>query len=154
MKHNFPSVTESIAILFTIYISSLAFTVPSYDLVDVTSVDHLAKSHSRVRRSLHGTLPIFLHFKAYGLDFHLNVTLNKNLLPEGSIVEYCNGDTVQRLKGIRNTYSIGKVASDPESLVALDHKSGVVSLKIAIVYHVLAIFRLCSHCTIQYRTGC
>ncbi|XP_065062702.1 A disintegrin and metalloproteinase with thrombospondin motifs 6-like isoform X2 [Rhopilema esculentum] len=99
--------------------------VPDYQVVHPYTVDHNAERSSRARRSLHPSEPMFVHFKAFGLDFHINITMNKDIATENHFFEHHTENGIERLKGRANTLSKGKVVSDDLSNVALDHTSGL-----------------------------
>eukprot|EP00112_Aurelia_sp_Birch-Aquarium-sp1_P018303 Seg435.13 transcript_id=Seg435.13/GoldUCD/mRNA.D3Y31 product="hypothetical protein" protein_id=Seg435.13/GoldUCD/D3Y31 len=102
--------------------------VPAYETVHPFTVDENSKRSVNSRRSLHHTDPMFVHFTAFGFDFHLNLTLNKHLVPEGQVIEHHTNDGIKRYIGAPNTYSIGNVVSDDKSIVALDHSNGLVGI--------------------------
>eukprot|EP00794_Sanderia_malayensis_P011709 gene11709-12930_t len=98
---------------------------PAYEIVHPLFVDHNARHDLRARRSLHDAIPMFLQFRAFDIDFHINVTKNKDIVPENQYIEHHTDQGVQRLKGRPATLSTGTVVSDPNSNVALDHSSGL-----------------------------
>ena len=109
---------------------AVIFSVPEYEIVHPYTVDHNARRSQNARKRLHHTKPMYVHFNAFGLDFHMNITLNKDLVPAEHFIEHHGVNGVKRIKGRPGTYSIGKVVSDTESNVALDHTSGMVSLSL------------------------
>ena len=124
MKRSLEFIHSSIAIRIFI---TVIFSVPEYEIVHPYTVDHNARRSQNARKSLHHTKPMYVHFNAFGLDFHMNITLNKDLVPAEHFIEHHGVNGVKRIKGRAGTYSIGKVVSDTESNVALDHTSGMVS---------------------------
>ena len=68
-----------------------------------------------------------MHFKAFGLDFHLNITRNTAIEPENQFIEHHDKDGLtKRMLGRHATYTTGKVVNDDKSVVALDHVAGMV----------------------------
>ena len=108
------------------FITSVIFIVPKYEIVYPHNVDQNAKRSQNIRRNLHHSEPMYLHFNAFGKDFHLGVTENKDLVPDNQFIEHHSNDGVKRYKGSVGKYSTGKIVSDETSNVALDHTSGLV----------------------------
>ena len=115
--------------------------VPEYEIVHPYTVDEKAKRSTRVRRSLHHTEPMYLQFDAFGKNFHLAVTENKDLVPKNQFIEHHSSDGIKRYKGNPGKFSTGKIVSDESSNVALDHTSGLVSLFVALCLHFLCMKR-------------
>lgn len=99
--------------------------VPEYQIVHPYTVDEKAERSSKVRRSLHHTEPMYLQFDAFGKNFHLAVTENKDLVPKNQLIEHHSYDGIKRYKGNPGKFSTGKIVSDESSNVALDHTSGL-----------------------------
>lgn len=102
------------------------FSVPDYQIVHPYTVDKHAKRGSHVRRSLHHSDPMYIHFNAFGKDFHLKITENKDLVPDNQVIEHYTEDGVQRYRGNPGRYSTGTIVSNDDSNVAFDHTSGLV----------------------------
>ena len=101
--------------------------MPEYQIVHPYTVDDKARRSSNARKTLHHTEPMFLQFDAFGKNFHLSVTENKDLVPDSQFIEHHSRDGVNRYRGNPGKYSTGKIVSDQNSNVALDHTSGLVS---------------------------
>ncbi len=101
-------------------------SVPEYDVVHPLTVDENAKRSPNAQQQLHDEKPVFIHFKAFGMDFHLRVNKNKNLVPVNQVIEHHSEDGITRIEGRQSTFSTGKVTNDVNSRVVLDHTSGLV----------------------------
>ena len=71
---------------------------------------------------------IFYKLSAYGREFHLNLTLNTELVSKDFLVEYRGRKNVDRKhKRIRECHYIGHINSQLDSRVALSNCYGLVS---------------------------
>ena len=101
--------------------------MPDYQITHPRTVDENGRRSPSVRKSLHHSEPMYLQFDAFGKDFHLSVTENKDLVPDNQFIEHHSVDGVKRYRGNPGKFSTGKIVSDENSNVALDHASGLVS---------------------------
>ena len=84
-------------------------------------------SHFRRRRSIGH--PDVLHYKlhAFGSKLQLRLKRNINLMSPNLVIErHHSGGMVTTHPAPRNKYFLGKVSSDPDSLVALRSDRGLV----------------------------
>ena len=108
-------------------LSLFVSAVPDFEIVHPYTVDHKAHRSKNANSNFHGEKPVYVHFKAFGLDFHLNITRNTAVEPENQFIEHHNKDGVtKRMLGRLATYTTGKVVNDEQSVVALDHAAGMV----------------------------
>lgn len=69
----------------------------------------------------------FFHFKAFGQDFHLNVSYNAAVSSVQQIIEHHSSKGVKRMVGKESLHATGHFVNDEQSLVTLDHSAGIVS---------------------------
>lgn len=97
--------------------------VPEYDITEPFETDH------RHRRNLNGDdqKTKFYKLKAFGEELPLELSLNKNLMASDLKVEVMgsNGASVFQ-PAPRNSFYLGKVSSDPDSMVAVSDAGGLV----------------------------
>ncbi len=90
-------------------------------------MDENGKLNADAQRSILDCKPLYLHFYAFDLDFHLNITRNTKHVPANQVIEHHNKDGITRIAGRPLTSSTGKITSDAKSKVVLDHTNGLVS---------------------------
>ena len=105
------------------------FKVPEYEVraPQQTEANGRAMSHFRRRRSIGH--PDVLHYKlhAFGSKLQLRLKRNINLMAPNLVIErHHSGGMVTTHPAPRNKYFLGKVSSDPDSLVALRSDRGLV----------------------------
>ncbi len=91
-------------------------------------MDHNARRSSEARNTLDDDTPMYLHFKAFGKDFHMQLKRNRDVAPESQVIEHHTKKGIQRLRGKPITISTGKIVQDPDSIVSLDHSAGLVRI--------------------------
>ncbi len=109
----------------------IPIAVPEYDVIIPHQLDDTGHPlyDQRQRRSDESRENIFYKVPAFGRELHLNLTLNKNLMPPNLVVETRHADgTVSRAPAPKNTYYLGHVVSDPHSMVAVSDEGGLVCL--------------------------
>lgn len=70
----------------------------------------------------------YIHFKAFGQDFHLNVSLYVNAAQNIQIIEHHSKEGIKRLIGMETTHTTGHIVNNTDSWVTIDHSSGMVGL--------------------------
>ena len=70
----------------------------------------------------------YLHFRAFGHQFHLNVSLYASIAPGIQIIEQHSEEGIRRLPAEEATHTTGHVVNDTNSWVTLDHRSGMVGI--------------------------
>ena len=101
------------------------FLVPDFEITFPYNVDQYArqKLDAKIEREQH----FYLHFRAFGQDFHLNVSLYANAAPSNQVIEHHSQEGVKRLIGKEAFHTTGQIVNDTDSWVTLDHSSGMVS---------------------------
>lgn len=97
--------------------------VPEYDITEPFETDH------RHKRNLNGDdhKTKFYKLKAFGEELPLELSLNKNLMASDLKVEVMGSDGVSVFQPApRNSFYLGKVSSDPDSMVAVSDAGGLV----------------------------
>ena len=101
--------------------------VPRYD---ITEPRPLQRENRRQKRNLsNGDNPEtkFYTIRAFDEEHPLELSLNKNLMSPDLKVEVMRGDgTTEYHPAPRNSYYLGKVSDDPESMVAVSDAEGLV----------------------------
>lgn len=105
------------------------FKVPEYEVraPHQTEANGRAVSHFRRRRSIGH--PDVLHYKlhAFGSKLQLRLKRNLNFMSPNLVIErHHRGGMVTTHPAPRNKYYLGKVSSDPDSMVALRSDKGLV----------------------------
>lgn len=112
-------------------------TVPEYDVVspfhsndDGEFVSFNLRDGGRQRRSLNDLNRPNYKLRAFGKDLHLKLVRNDRLMAPGLQFEekLASGQTL-RSPAPENTFYLGHVASDPDSLVAVSNGEGLVTLQ-------------------------
>ena len=97
--------------------------VPEYDITEPFETDH------RHKRNLNGDdqKTKFYKLKAFGEELPLELSLNKNLMASDLKVEVMGSDGTSVFQPApRNSFYLGKVSSDPDSIVAVSDAGGLV----------------------------
>ena len=82
---------------------------------------------TRQRRSTESS-NVFYKMHAFGKDLHLNLALNDKLMSPGLQFEQTLPSGDVSMKPVpKNTFYLGHVSSDPDSLVAVSSDEGLVS---------------------------
>ena len=82
---------------------------------------------TRQRRSTENS-NVFYKMHAFGKDLHLNLALNDKLMSPGLQFEQTLPSGDVSMKPVpKNTFYLGHVSSDPDSLVAVSNDEGLVS---------------------------
>ena len=101
--------------------------VPEYDLtVPYPSQD---ESHRQKRSVSHVELAETKSYKlkAFGKELPLKLSLNKNVMSRDLRVEVMQrGGRIEYHRAPRNTFYLGKVSTEPESMVAVSDAEGLV----------------------------
>lgn len=98
------------------------FKVPDYEVRAPQQTEANGRAVSRFRRRRSIDHPDVLHYKlhAFGSKLQLRLKRNLNLMSPNLVIErHHRGGMVTTHPAPRNKYYLGKVSSDPDSLVAL-----------------------------------
>ena len=110
--------------------------VPEYDVVlpfhsndDGEFISFNLRGGGRQRRSLNDLHRPNYKLRAFGKDLHLKLVRNDRLMAPGLRLEkvFPDGRT-SRSAELQNTFYLGHVASDPNSMVAVSNDEGLVSI--------------------------
>ena len=105
------------------------FKVPEYDVRTPHQTDVNGRTLPRFRRRRSVDHPDVLHYNLHAFDSKLQLRLkrNLNLMAPNLVIERHNREgVVTTHPAPRNKYYLGKVKSDPDSLVALRSDRGLV----------------------------
>ena len=116
-------------------------TVPEYEVISPYQtdesgdwIDYSLHGQSRTRRSTNGANFWYFKVNAFGRLIHLNLTKVNPYVTSGALVQTVHKNGSSTYKEIpRSVYYTGHVMSDPESLVAITGKNGLVSEKAVII---------------------
>ena len=102
----------------------------SFISYDVTHMYHTRRKRSTDQfQSAFTDQWIFYQLSAFGMNFHLNLTLNRKLLSPSYVVEYWNSSgTDIRHHDITDCHYIGHISSHEKSTVAVSNCNGLVSM--------------------------
>ena len=85
------------------------------------------------KKKIHKENAIFLLFKAFGTNFHINASANRAVIHENQLIEHHTKSGIKRLIGKEATYTTGTVLNSDQSMVALEHSDGMVTSSIAML---------------------
>lgn len=107
----------------------LVVLVPDYDITEPYPPEDENKGQ-RQKRSLQMDDKVkekFYKMKVFDEELPLKLSLNQQLMSPDMRVEFKRGDgTTDYHPAPENTFYLGKVTSDPESMVAVSHAEGMV----------------------------
>ena len=105
------------------------FLVPEYDVSSPRQTEPNGRTMSRFRRRRSVDHPDILHYnlQAFGSKLRLRLKRNLKLMAPNLVIErHHEGGLVTTHPAPKNKYYLGKVSSDPDSLVALRSDKGLV----------------------------
>ena len=111
--------------------SFIPISVPEYDVIIPYQSDErgLPLYDQRQRRADEPRENIFYKVPAFGRELHLNLTLNRKLMSPSLVMETRRADgTVSHTPAPQNTYYLGHVVSDPNSMVAVSDEGELVCM--------------------------
>ena len=99
----------------------------------------------RLEKNIDREKHFFLHFRAFGHHFHLNVSLYTSVAPGIQIIEQHSEEGIRRLPAVEVTHTTGHIVNDTNSWASLDHRSGMVGIPL----HHYPEIRLCALSTMR-----
>lgn len=107
-------------------------TVPEYDVAIPLETEPNGRTVSRFRRRKRSVArPDVLHYRlhAFGTRLQLKMKRNKRLMAPNLVIETHHGEGVVTTRPVpKNKFYLGKVSSDPDSLVALRSNRDLVGV--------------------------
>ena len=102
----------------------ICILVPDFEVVFPYTVDQSARQ--RINKTIRTKQQYFVHFRAFGQDFHLNLSINTDAAANNQVIEHHSKGGVTRFLGKEQRHVTGHIVKNAESLVSLDHNAGMV----------------------------
>lgn len=107
------------------------FEIPEYDVATPLETEPNGRAVSHFRRRRSHTHPEVLHYRlhAFGERLRLRMKRNKRLMAPNLVIETHHGGGLVTARPVpENKFYLGKVFSDPDSLVALKSNKGLTGM--------------------------
>lgn len=103
------------------------FSVPEYDITELYPSQEEIKLHRQKRSNDDHLKTKFYKMKVFDEELPMKLSLNQKLMSPDMKVEIKRSDGTTDYHPVpKNTFYLGKVTSDPESIVAVNNAEGMV----------------------------